>query len=90
MHELRNTCTSVPNDIDEHRRSSSLSCFNECFAVITGPDLLYKLSTMLFNCMLIHGLSTNELLVGTMIPLQKDKRNTKHNSVHYRALTMST
>ena len=58
--------------------------------IINGTDLLYKLLTKLYNGMLIHGVSPNELMVGTMIPLQKDKRNAQHKSDNYRALTLGS
>ena len=58
--------------------------------IINGTDLLYKLLTKLYNGMLIHGVSPNELMVGTMIPLQKDKINAQHKSDNYRALTLGS
>ena len=38
--------------------------------------------------MLIHGVSPSELLIGTMVPLQKDNRKAHHSSDNYRALTL--
>ena len=40
--------------------------------------------------MLIHGVSLCELLIDTMMPLQKDKRKAHHNSDKYRALTLGS
>ena len=40
--------------------------------------------------MLIHGVSPSELLIGTMVPLQKDKRKAHHSSDNYRALTLGS
>ena len=42
--------------------------------IINGPRLLYVLLTMVFNSMLIHGVSPKSMLVGTMIPIPKDRR----------------
>ena len=38
---------------------------------INGMDRLFVLITLLFNCMLIHGIAPDELLLDTMIPLIK-------------------
>ena len=42
--------------------------------IINGPRLLYVLLTMVFNSMLIHGVSPESMLVGTIIPIPKDRR----------------
>ena len=46
--------------------------------------------TLLYNGMLIHGVSPSELLIGTMMSLQKDKRKAHHRSDNYRALTFGS
>ena len=40
--------------------------------------------------MLIHGVSPSELLIGTMVPFQKDKRKAHHSSDNYTALTLGS
>ena len=40
--------------------------------------------------MLIRGVSPSELLMGIMVPLQKDKRKAHHSSDNYRALTLGS
>ena len=40
--------------------------------------------------MLIHGVSPSGLLIGTMVPLQKDKKKAHHSSDNYRALTLGS
>ena len=40
--------------------------------------------------MLIHGIAPDDLLLGTMIPLIKNSRESKQNSDNYRALTIGT
>ena len=54
--------------------------------IIHGTEKLFKALTLLYNGMLIHGVSPSELLIGTMVPLQKDKRKAHHSSDNYRAL----
>ena len=57
---------------------------------INGTDRLFVLITLLFNCMLIHGIAPDELLLGTMIPLIKNSRGNKQCSDNYRSLTIGT
>ena len=40
--------------------------------------------------MLIHGVSPSDLLIGTMVPLQKDKRKAHQSFDNYRALTLGS
>ena len=46
--------------------------------------------TLLFNCILTHGIAPDELLLGTMIPLIKNSRGNKQCSDNYRSLTIGT
>ena len=58
--------------------------------IINGPRLLYVLLTMVFNSMLIHGVSPESMLVGTMIPIPKDRRQLRWTSDNFRAITLSS
>ena len=55
-----------------------------------GTHRLTIILTLFFNCMLVHGIAPDELLLGTMIPLIKDTRGNKQCSDNYRALTIGT
>ena len=55
-----------------------------------GTDRLFVIISLLFNCMLSHGIAPEELLLGTMTPLIKNSRGKKHCSDNYRALTIGT
>ena len=57
---------------------------------IYGSDRLLVVISLLFNSMLIHGIAPDDLLLGTMIPLIKNSRESKQNSDNYRALTIGT
>ena len=57
---------------------------------INGTDRLFILITLLFNCMLIHGIAPDDLLLGTMIPLIKNSRGNKQCSDNFRSLTIGT
>ena len=58
--------------------------------IINGPRVLYVLLTMVFNSMLIHGVSPESMLVGTMIPIPKDRRQLRCTSDNFRAITLSS
>ena len=55
-----------------------------------GSERLFIVITLLFNCMLSHGIAPDDLLLGTMIPLIKDSRGNKECSNNYRSLTLGT
>jgi hypothetical protein len=54
--------------------------------VIHGSPLLFKHLVNLFNCMFIHGISPHILLVGTSVPIPKN-RNT-NNSDNFRGICL--
>ncbi len=58
--------------------------------LINGCDSLYVYLTMIFNAMLIHGISPESMLLGTMIPISKNKRQSLCNSNNYRAIALSS
>ena len=58
--------------------------------IINGPRLLYVLLTIVFNSMLIHGVSPESMLMGTMIPIPKDRRQLRCTSDDLRAITLSS
>merc|ERR1739840_1626 len=55
-----------------------------------GTQRLYIMITLLFNCMLKHGIAPDDLLLGTMIPLIKNSRGNKQCSDNYKSLTIGT
>ena len=57
---------------------------------IYGSDRLIVVIALLFNSMHIHGIAPDDLLLGTMIPLIKNSRESKQSSDNYRALTIGT
>ena len=54
--------------------------------IIHVIEKLFKALALLYNGMLIHGVSPSYLLIGT----QKDKRTAHHSSDNYRALTLGS
>ena len=57
---------------------------------VYGSDRLIVILTLLFNSMIVHGIAPDNLLIGTMIPLIKNRRESCQNSDNYRALTIGT
>ena len=66
-------------------KKKKMAYFNH---IIHGTEKLFKALTLLYNGMLIHGVFPSE--IGTMVPLQKDKRKVHHSSDNYRALTLGS
>ncbi len=52
-------------------------------------DVILNL-TMIFNAMLIHGISPESMLLGTMVPIPQNKKQTLCNSDNYRAIALSS
>ncbi len=55
---------------------------------INGCDSLHVYLSMIFNTMLIHGISPESMLWGTMVPTPKNKRQSLCNCDNYRAITL--
>ena len=55
-----------------------------------GSQRLIIVLSLLFNCMLVHGVTPDELMVGIMSPLIKDARKSQQESENYRSLTIGT
>ena len=55
-----------------------------------GSQRLIIVLSLLFNCMLVHGVTPDELNVGIMSPLIKNARKSKQDSENYRSLTIGT
>ncbi len=58
--------------------------------LINGYDSLYVYLTMIFNALLIHGICPESMLLGTMVPIPQNKRQSLCNSDNYRAITLSS
>ncbi len=58
--------------------------------IINGPHLLTVLLTIVLNCMIVHGVSPDSMINGTMIPIPKGKRKLLCRSDNYRAITLSS
>ena len=50
----------------------------------------FTLISLLFTCMLTHGVVSSRLLLSTMIPMPKDKRASKNDSNNCRAISINS
>jgi hypothetical protein len=57
--------------------------------LIYAPHSLSVLITIVFNAMIVHCMSPESILVGTMIPIPKAKRHVVYNSEKFRAIILS-
>ncbi len=57
--------------------------------LINGCDSLDVYLTVIFNAMLIHGISPESMHLGTMVPIPKNKRQSLCISDNYRAIALS-
>ena len=55
-----------------------------------GTYLLYSYITLLFTCMLTHGVSPNDFCLSVIVPIHKNKRTNKCDSNNYRAIAISS
>ena len=58
--------------------------------IIHGTDLLYKYISMLFNAMLIHGYTPDQMCMGTIIPIVKNKRKSTNDSDNFRGICLQS
>ena len=57
---------------------------------IHGTHRVYVILSILFTAMLSHGFSPNSMILGTMIPIPKDKKKSLCTSGNYRAIALSS
>lgn len=58
--------------------------------IVHGPHYLNVLLTIVFNCMLVHGVCPQSMINGTMVPIVKCKRKPLTCSNNYRAITLGS
>ena len=75
-----------------HLKSGKASGEEQLYSdhIIHAPHLLHVFLSMLFNAMLVHGMSPNSMIVGTMVPIPKCKYKELDNSDNYRSIALSS
>ena len=83
------TVTDVMNAIAHFKSGQSdgsESLFSDHF--IHDTHRFYVILSILFTSMLSHGFSPNSMILGTMIPIPKDKKTSLFNSGNYRVIVL--
>ena len=58
--------------------------------IIHGTSMSEIYLSLIFNSLVSHGVVSNNMLIGTIIPLPKNKRESLNKSSNYRAITLSS
>lgn len=58
--------------------------------LIHAPHSLFVILTLIFNAMIVHGVSPDSMILGTMIPIPKNRKQSLMDSNNYRAITLSS
>jgi len=58
--------------------------------IICGTTKLLKAMSTLINCMIVHGICPSEMLIGTIIPIPKNKRLSVNNSDNFRGICLQS
>ncbi len=58
--------------------------------IIHGIHSLYVLLTIVFNTMLIHCVCPDSMILGTTVPIPKNKKKSLCNSDNYRVIALSS
>ena len=59
-------------------------------SIINAPHSLIVILTLIYNAMLVHGVSPDSMILGTMVPIPKNRRWSRVDSNNYRAITLSS
>ena len=60
------------------------------YSVIYSTDIFHSHLSLLFSVLLRHGCLPEGMLLGTMVPLPKGRRNNFSNSKNFKALTINS
>ena len=80
--------TNAIKYISSGKADGNLGLFSD--HVIQGDDMLYDYLTLLYNGMVIHGCSPSDMIVGTMIPIPKNKRLNASISDNFRGICLQS
>jgi hypothetical protein len=63
---------SIMKDMKSGKSDGNLGLYSD--HILNGTDKLFHFISLLFNCMLVHGVSPDDMRLGTMVPIPKGKR----------------
>ena len=75
-------------DLKLGKSDGSEGLFSDHF--INGTRKLYVFLSILFTLFVCHGFSPDSMILGTMIPIPKDKKKFLCSSSNYRAIALSS
>ena len=84
VHDVMNAVTHLKTGKSDGSEGLSSDHF------IHGNRKLYVLLSILFTLFLRHGFSPNSMILGTMIPIPKDKKKSLCSASNYRAIALSS
>ena len=84
VHDVMNAVTHLKTGKSDGSEGLSSDHF------IHGNRKLYVLLSILFTLFLRHGFSPNSMILGTMIPIPKDKKKSLCSASNYRAIAVSS
>ncbi len=58
--------------------------------IINAPHILFVFLAQVYNAMNVHGMCPESMIIGTMIPISKVKRQFVCNSDNFRAIALSS
>ena len=70
------------------RGDGKVKCMSDYIINATSKATLYL--SLLFNSIICHGFVPSEMLLGTLIPIPKNKRKSINDSNNYRGITLSS
>ena len=82
------TVTDVIAHLKSGKSDGSEDLFSDHF--IHGTHHFYVILSILYTSMLSHGFSPNSMILGTMIPIPKDKKKSLCFSGNYGAIALSS
>ena len=75
-------------DLSSGKSDGNIGIYSDHF--LLGTKLLWKYLTLLFNSMLVHGFTPSQMLIGTIIPIIKNKRESSSNSDNFRGICLQS
>ena len=70
------------------KSGGSSGIISDCY--VHGTELLYYYIALLFNCMLVHGVVSEDFRVSILVPIPKGSRVDARKSDNYRAVALSS
>ena len=87
-HSINVSMVTSPIKLLKHNRSDGKVSGMSNFIIYSPP--YFECLSLLFNSLIIHGFTPDEMLTGTMMPIPKSKHKSTHDSSNYRGIALSS